>query len=83
MTELKSEVELLIYTVNVDGLDQIVVGSNGVPFIFLGEDPELMSVTTKQIQEWANKSYMKFRLLRYVVKEVIDVIEPMPSTQTM
>jgi hypothetical protein len=83
MSEVIPIESLYIFTTVVDGLEQIVVGPDKMPFIYLDTKPIKEGKIVEQVQEWSNYTGTCFTLRLFKQSTIVDIIEPMKTTQTM
>jgi hypothetical protein len=73
---------LYIYTTIVDGQEKVVVGTDGIPFIYITMEALIQNKTPEKMQIWADKIGAKMVLKMFAPIKVIDIIEPMKSGMT-
>jgi len=74
---------LYVFTAISDGKEQIAIGADGVPFIYLSKDIIDKEDMINKFQEWANNSGQVFKLRLFAHLSTLDEIVPMKTNLTM
>lgn len=83
MSSIESIKSLYIFTTIINGKEQIVIGPDHVPFIYLSMELIEESKIIEQMQEWSNRVGACFKLQLFTQLTIVDVVEPIKSELTM